>query len=187
MHCESDWTVDSWKMTLGLHPDWAEQAFAMLNIGDMFNPAGEVNCWLSCPYELFDYVGALLDPVFAGHPQFNVTLTCPSDTGSDQFCHSQSGVTVIDATMGEPDECLYRRDLYHTNRGNKGMGTSSEAYRMEREVFAKLLVGLDVLAVCARCGSPPRDFTPGAGTAAASFPANRPRQTSPRSMRRWQP
>lgn len=145
--CESDWAVGSWKMIRELHPDWAEQTFAMLNIDDMFNPAGEVNYWLSCPYELFDYVSALLDPVFAGYPQFNATLTCPSDTGTDQFCYSQSGVAVIDAAMGEPDECLYKRDLYHTNRDSKEVGTDPEAYRMVHEVFAKLLVSLDALAV----------------------------------------
>lgn len=145
--CESDWAVGSWKMISELHPEWAEQAFMMLNIDDMFNPAGEVNYWLTCPYELFDYTCAVLDPVFAGYPQFNVVVNAPSDTGTDQFCYSQRGVAVIDAAMGDPDECLYKRNLYHTNMDNKCVGCDDEAYQMVHEVFTKLLVSLDALTV----------------------------------------
>ncbi len=146
-NCESDWAVGSWKMITELHPEWAEQAFMMLNIDDMFNPAGEVNYWLTCPYELFDYTCGVLDSVFAGYPQFNVVVDAPSDTGTDQFCYSQCGVAVIDAAMGEPDECYYKRNLYHTNMDNKCVGTDPEAYQMVHEVFTKLLVSVDALTV----------------------------------------
>ncbi len=163
--CESDWAVGSWKMITELHPDWAEQAFVMLNIDDMFNPAGEANYWLTCPYELFDYTCGVLDPIFAGYPQFNVVVDSPSNTGTDQFCYSQRGVVVVDAAMGEPDECLYKRDLYHTNMDNKCVGTDPEAYQMVHEVFTKLLVSLDALTVR------PMLFTPEFEALEASFDA----------------
>lgn len=146
-NCESDWARGSYEQLNTVHPEWAADAFALLNIDDMFCPLGETTYWLACAYELLPFTVRALAPVVQEFPQYTITIDAPCDTGTDQFNYAQAGVACIDAAMGEPDECFYKRNLYHSNKDSMEPAFDFEAYAMVNRVFARLLVALDAQVV----------------------------------------
>jgi hypothetical protein len=147
-NCESDWAKGSYEQITNLHPEWAEQTFALLNIDDMFSPVGEMRYLMRTTPDLYDFAVESAAQIIDEYPQYEVVIVAPTDTGTDQFNYVQHGVPCIDAGMDEPDLCYYKRNLYHTNRDAKDpAGFDVDAFTMVHQIFAKLLVDLDALAV----------------------------------------
>ena len=144
---EYDWAKGAFEQINTIHPEWAQNAYALLNIDGMYAIEGQKDFALATVYELRDFTEAAIAPVVAQYPQYTVTVQAPTSTGTEDFSYSQAGVPAIVAADVDFEHSTYDQNVYHSSKDSKEVGFNREVFQMVHEIFAQLVLSLDETAV----------------------------------------
>ncbi len=141
---EYDWAIGAFKQITEVHPEWAENAFALLNLDGMYPITGHVNFTVKAVYELQDFAAGLMDAVYGG-TDYGCTLGDIPGCWTEDFGYTRAGVPSI--VTGGAKEDTYHVTAYHASMDNKVLGVDMEAYALGIRMFGRYALELDRLAV----------------------------------------
>lgn len=144
---EYDWAKGAYEQITNIHPEWAEDAFALLNIDGMYAISGQKDFALATVTELRDYTENAISDVIKEYPNYSVIVKSPTSTGTEDFSYSQAGVPAIVASDVEFEDSNYDQNIYHSTMDSKLYGFNPEVFKMVHEIFTTLLFDLDNTAV----------------------------------------
>ena len=148
---EYDWGIGAFKQITEVHPEWAEDAFAILNIDGMYPVEGHTAFAVAATYELGEFARENGEPLYQdGAYGFEVTM--PTGCSTEDFSYVMAGVPSIVASYAEPHD-LYHGAAYHSSMDNVILGVDEDAWQLMLNLFAGYARALDALA----CR--PMDFT----------------------------
>ena len=107
-----DLAKGAYKQITNIHPKWAEDAFAILNIDGMYAIAGQKDFTLATVTELRDYTENAISNVIKNYPEYSVIVKSPTSTGTEDFSYSQAGVPAIVASDVEFEDSNYDQNIY---------------------------------------------------------------------------
>lgn len=138
-----DWGIGAYQ-TIQKHPEWAYDAFALINIdgGVTSNLAEGIDIRSSWEMSSFAMdVGIEVE----GNPFYDFTVSCPPSSWTEDFSYSQMGVPVI--TSGYSGIETQFEEVYHSNMDTKDYFYNEEAFFYAHKLFGTYLISLDQLAV----------------------------------------
>lgn len=140
-----DWSMGSYKQITVNHPEWAKDGFAIINIDGGYPVEGENKLGISTSHELSNFVKESTEPVIDGS-SYEVSWYMPASTGTEDLGWTEAGIPSIVA--GEGEESIYFDNYYHCNTDSvSAAGFSEETYQFNHELYGKILMDLDALAV----------------------------------------
>ncbi|MDR1028946.1 MAG: M28 family peptidase [Clostridiales Family XIII bacterium] len=122
---EADWATGAYEQIVRLRPEWAQSAFALVNIDGGYPLEAMERFKVSVPRELESFIrGSILS--FGDRSSISITADggLPSPYRED-FIYSASGVPTIANEGGEGDE-QYFAGMYHSNKDLLEEGGYSE-------------------------------------------------------------
>lgn len=148
---EYDWSIGAFAQITQVHPEWAEEAFALLNLDGLYPIVGHENYTVNAVYELGGFAAGILDEVYAGSGYTCEVAGIPG-CWTEDFGYTQAGVPSI-VTSSAREE-VYREEAYHSSMDSKALGLDLDAYRLGVQLFGGYALALDSLA------ARPMDFAP---------------------------
>lgn len=142
---EYDWSRGAYNMITHMHPEWAENGFAILNIDGMYTVPGHTSYRLASVDELT----AFTEPSVARIcEKYGVDFFSEAYTSvwTEDFSYIRAGIPSIIANHAFPFEA-YQNTAYHSSMDNIALGVDMNAWRAVLELFGDLFVSLDQLAV----------------------------------------
>lgn len=139
-----DWAAGAYSQLVNVHPEWAQDAFAIINMDGCYPVKGETMISVKMSRELEEFTLAITDPMIeaAGYTPDHYTVT----TGGEDYGWTALGIPSIGAGAG--DISLYYDNYYHSSTDNLDTAEfSSELCGFNEELFGKLLFELDAKAV----------------------------------------
>lgn len=112
---EADWAIGAYEQIVNVHPDWAESAFALINI-DAGYPLENMHSFdISAPYEIQQFASNSIVS-FGDRTQIKIKLSenLP-DTYREDFIYNAMGVPTL-ASEGGEGEARYLAAMYHSNK-----------------------------------------------------------------------
>ena len=140
---EYDWAKGAYEQITNIHPEWADTAFALLNVDGMYPISGQKDFAIATVYELNGFTQEAIKPVMEKYPQYNVEVKSPTSTGTEDFAYSQSGIAAIVASDVDFERSNYEKYIYHTSMDSKEYGYNPEVFKMVHELFTNILLELD--------------------------------------------
>lgn len=142
---EYDWGTGAYEQIMTAHPEWAENAFAVVNIDGDYPIVGEKGYGISTSHEILDFVKKSGKAV-TRDSGYDWSYKSPAGTGTEDFQWTAVGIPSIVATHGE--ECIYYDGMYHSNMDSyEGGELDEEALLVNHKVFGKIVQDLDAAAV----------------------------------------
>lgn len=141
---EYDWAIGAFKQITEVHPEWAENAFALLNLDGLYPIVGHVNYSVKAVYELMGFAGSILEDIYADSGYTCIVDGIPG-CWTEDFGYTQAGIpSIVTASAKEED---YRVDAYHSSMDSKVLGLDMAAYKLGVQLFGAYALELDALAV----------------------------------------
>ena len=140
---EYDWAKGAFEQINTIHPEWAEKAFALINIDGMYALTGQKDYAIATVPELREFTEKAITPITAKYPQYNVSVFAPTSTGTEDFSYSQAGIPAIVASDVDFENSSYDKNIYHTSMDSKEYGFNPEVFKMVHEIFTEILIQLD--------------------------------------------
>lgn len=140
---EYDWAKGAYEQITKIHPEWADTAFALLNVDGMYPISGQKDFAIATVYELNSFTQEAIKPVMEKYPQYNVEVLSPTSTGTEDFAYSQAGIAAIVASDVDFERSNYEKYIYHTSMDSKEYGYNPEVFKMVHELFTNILLELD--------------------------------------------
>jgi hypothetical protein len=161
-----EWGVGAWRQISQLHPEWAEQAFAVLNPDALYPIKNKLSLGMTATDELYDFAERSASQLietgmygFTFHSSQN-----PSDILTEEIVWSLFGIPSAAIRPGDGDK--FRRLYRHSNQDTvEALGFDDEAYRFGQLLLGKLILDLDETPVR------PLDFATGLRAILASLEA----------------
>lgn len=142
---EYDWATGAYEQIMTVHPEWAENAFAVVNIDGDYPVVGEKGYGISTSHEILDFVKKSGKAV-TDDSGYDWVYRSPAGTGTEDFQWTAVGIPSIVATHGE--ECIYYDGMYHSNMDSyEGGELDEDALLINHKVFGKIVQDLDATAV----------------------------------------
>ncbi len=141
---EYDWSKGAYEQITELHPEWAENAFAILNLDGMNPVKGHTAYSVAATYELKDFADQVALPLYADGA-YDFRVNAPTNCWTEDFSYVRAGVPSIVASYEEPRE-LYRGSAYHSNMDNVILGVDELAWQRNIQLFTTFAMELDKLA-----------------------------------------
>ncbi|MCF0111258.1 MAG: M28 family peptidase [Erysipelotrichaceae bacterium] len=142
---EYDWSRGAYNMITHMHPEWAENAFAILNIDGMYTVPGHTQFRLACVDELAEFASDSCDKV---SERYGLEFFAEAYTSvwTEDFSYIRAGVPSIIANTAYPTE-IYDDTAYHSTMDNIALGVDMNAWNAVLDLFADLYCRMDALAV----------------------------------------
>ena len=140
---EYDWAKGAYEQITKIHPEWADTAFALLNVDGMYPISGQKDFAIATVYELNSFTQEAIKPIMENYPQYNVEVLSPTSTGTEDFAYSQAGIAAIVASDVDFERSNYEKYIYHTSMDSKEYGYNPEVFKMVHELFTNILLELD--------------------------------------------
>ena len=140
---EYDWAKGAYEQITNIHPEWADTAFALLNVDGMYPISGQKDFAIATVYELNDFTEEAIKDVMERYPQYNVEIKSPTSTGTEDFSYSQAGIAAIVASDVDYENSNYEKNIYHSSMDSKEYGYNPEVFKMVHELFTNILLCLD--------------------------------------------
>ncbi|MDR1574285.1 MAG: M28 family peptidase [Clostridiales Family XIII bacterium] len=139
-----EWGVGAWRQLSQLHPEWAEQAFAVLNVDALYPTKNKRGLGIAATDELYAFAersaSQLVETTmygFARHSSEN-----PSDILTEDIIWNLFGIPAVAARPGDGDK--FYGDHRRSNKDTvEDAGFDDEAYRFGQLLFGKLILDLD--------------------------------------------
>lgn len=142
---EYDWATGAYEQIVTVHPEWAENAFAVVNIDGDYPIVEEKGYGISTSHEILDFVKKSGKAV-TKDSGYDWIYKSPAGTGTEDFQWTAVGIPSIVATHGE--ECFYYDGMYHSNMDSyEGGKLDEDALLVNHKVFGKIVQDLDAAAV----------------------------------------
>jgi hypothetical protein len=139
-----EWGAGAWSQLAQLHPEWAEQAFAVMNLDALYPLKNKLQLGMTATDEIYGFaersMSQLIETALYGFTRHSSEN--PSDFLTEEILWSLFGVPAVAARPGEGDGF---RDAYrHSSLDTmEALGFDDEAYRFGQLLFGKLVLDLD--------------------------------------------
>ena len=141
---EYDWATGAFKQITQVRPEWAENAFAVLNIDGMYPVAGHTDFSVAASWELADFAEEIALPLYEGSA-YGIEVNAPATCWTEDFSYGMAGVPAIVASHAEPEE-IYHGPAYHSSMDNVTLGVDEDAWQLTLNLFSRYALELDALA-----------------------------------------
>ena len=141
---EYDWAIGAFKQITEVRPEWAETAFAILNLDGMYPVQGHTDFSVAASWELADFAESVAAPMYE-NSGYGMTVTAPATCWTEDFSYGMAGVPAIVASHAEPEE-IYHGPAYHSTMDNEILGVDEAAWQLTLDLFARYALELDALA-----------------------------------------
>ncbi|OPJ59716.1 M28 family peptidase [Clostridium oryzae] len=136
-----DWSVGAYEQITHIHPEWAEKAFALINIDGSFAVPHERNYHIIVSSELKEYVKKSAKPIIR-NSGYNYKIETNNSVMSEEFAYAKAGIPCI-----TPRESfytgIYYTNIYHSSMDSKAFGFDKRTYRLTHILYGKILFDLD--------------------------------------------
>ena len=140
-----DWSAGAYEQIMTIHPEWAKDGFAIINIDGAYPVLGEMKFGISTSHELQAFTKKYTEELLQASG-YDYSLSMPASTGTEDFPWTAAGIPSIVA--GEGDESLYFDSFYHSNTDASSIaGFDADTFRFHHALFGQILLNLDALAV----------------------------------------
>lgn len=141
-----DWSIGAYNQIMNIHPEWAENAFAMINIDGCYPLIDENVLAIRSNYELKDFADKYITTVPTTNGKIEIYNSAPPTTGTEDFIYSQNGVPVIAAvSFHDKSNSVYRDGAYHSSADNKKLGFNEEYSKYSSAFFLNMALLFDHL------------------------------------------
>ncbi len=142
---EYDWGTGAYEEIVNIHPEWAENAFALVNLDGNFTVEGETNYYINTAYELRDFLeesgSAITDDC-----GYEYTYGAPGNTITEDFYWDALGIPSIAPYFS--GEGVYEKGYYHSTKDSlEALPLDEDALLVLHQVYGKLVLDLDETAV----------------------------------------
>lgn len=141
---EYDWAIGAFKQITEVHPEWAENAFAVLNIDGMYPVSGHTDFSVAASWELANFADSIAVPMYAGSA-YGMEVNAPATCWTEDFSYGLAGVPAIVASHAGPEN-IYHGPAYHSTMDNAVLGVDEDAWQMMLNLFGQYALSLDALA-----------------------------------------
>jgi hypothetical protein len=140
-----DWGAGAWRQISRVRPEWAEQAFAVLNADAVYPFRNKFSFGMTASDEIYDFAyrsaGQLIETgmySFTWYPSVN-----PSGIMTEDGIWNLFGIPSVAARPGDGEEGFYR-DYRRSNMDTvETMGFDDDSYRFAQLLFGKLIMDMD--------------------------------------------
>jgi hypothetical protein len=139
-----EWGVGAWRQLSLLHPEWAEQTFAVLNVDALYPTKNKRNLGMAATDEIYAFAERSANQIietgmygFVRHSSEN-----PSDILTEDVIWNLFGIPAVAARPGEGDK-FYEAHRRSNQDTVEAAGFDDEAYRFGQLLFGKLILDLD--------------------------------------------
>jgi hypothetical protein len=139
-----DWGAGAWRQLSRLHPEWAEQAFAVLSLDAVYPFKNKLGFGMAATDEIYAFANRSAGHVvetgmydFTWHSSEN-----PSDIMTEDGIWNLFGVPAISARPGNGDK-FYGRYRHSSHDVLETTGFDDDAHRFGQLLFGKLILDLD--------------------------------------------
>ncbi len=142
---EYDWAAGAYEEITTIHPEWAETAFALINIDGAYAVQGEDSLGVVTSYELLSFVEES-GSVITDDCGYEYIYFSPTGTYTEDFGWSEYGIPTIVATSG--NDCIYNAGMYHSTMDSfEGGELDENILLINHQLFGKILLDLDATSV----------------------------------------
>lgn len=138
---QADWAIGSFQQLTKVHPEWAEKAFAVVNIDGAYCVEGETTYGISVCEELTDYVSDIADPMIE-KTSYTYRYQTPQSTYKEDFNYAALGVPTLATAKGE--ETIFYDTGYHTSADSRDvMGFDEDTWLWMHTLFSRFVFEFD--------------------------------------------
>lgn len=137
-----DWAAGAYQQIINLHPNWAEQAFALINIDGNFPVEGERSFVIYTSPELYGYVDSVASEILSDNADYRFEIRQPVPLLFEDFIYQRVGIPAI--TAGDDfNKSLYYRAYYHSSLDNASTGFDRNTHQLIQQLYGSILIHLD--------------------------------------------
>lgn len=141
-----DWGAGAYEQIIRIHPEWAEKAFALINIDGTFPIESERNFAICTSPELYNYVQRIAPDILSKFPSYKFEIKHPTLLLAEDFIYQKAGIPTIE-TSADLDNSLYFKRYYHSSLDNKIVGFDRETHKLIQVLYGSILIQLDNIPV----------------------------------------
>ncbi len=142
---EYDWGIGAYEEIKNVHPEWAEDAFVLVNLDGNFTVEGETCYYINTAYELLNFLSESAGAVTEGSG-YEFIYGAPGNTITEDFYWDAMGIPSIAPYFS--GEGVYERGYYHSTKDTlEDLPLDEDALLVLHEVYGKIVLDLDALAV----------------------------------------
>lgn len=148
---QSDWAIGAYKQITEVHPEWAENAFAIVNIDGAYCVKGETTYGISMSEELYNFIDPLVQPMIE-ETDYTYRYMMPPSTYKEDFNYMACGIPSVATAKGE--ETLFYDTAYHTSAdSDEVVEFDADTWLWMHTLYGRILYAFDDMA------ARPMDFT----------------------------
>lgn len=138
---ECDWAIGAYELINNVHPEWVENAFAVVNIDGAYCVKGDTTFGIAVPEEMQAWAAKIADPLIATS-DYTYRYMTPQSTYKEDFNFTALGVPSVGTAKGE--ETVFYDLGYHTNYDSKEIaGFNADTWQWMHELFGMYVYYLD--------------------------------------------
>jgi len=138
---EYDWSTGGYEEIMNIHPEWAEKAFAAVNIDGGYPVEGETKAGIDTSFELNDFVKKSVSGLNKDS-QYTWKYTSPASTGTEDFMWTRMGIPSIVAGEGG-GEVYYSKCYHSTDDSFDAIALDTDGFLENHKVYGKIILDLD--------------------------------------------
>jgi aminopeptidase YwaD len=136
-----DWATGAFEQITHIHPEWAERAFALVNIDGNFPVARERNFQIHVSSELRKYVADSTAALLCKE-NYNFEIISANTPFSEEFSYARAGIPCITA-RDSFETSIYYTSIYHSSMDSASFGFNNRTYQFNHILYGKILFDLD--------------------------------------------
>lgn len=142
---QADWAMGSYKQITEVHPEWAENAFAIVNIDGAYCVKDESTFGISTAEELYNYIDTVAAPMVETSG-YQYRYQIPPSTYKEDFNYMACGIPSVATAKGE--ETIFYDIAYHTNAdSDEVVEFDKDAWLWMHTLYGRFVYAFDDLAV----------------------------------------
>ncbi|MDR2355978.1 MAG: M28 family peptidase [Clostridiales Family XIII bacterium] len=138
------WGAGAWRQLSQLHPEWAEQAFAVMNTDALYPLKNKLSLGMAATDEIYDFaersMSQLVETGMYGFTRYSSEN--PSDIRTEEIIWNLFGIPAVAVRPGDGDK-FYASDRHSSLDTIETPGFDAEIYRFSQLLFGKLILDLD--------------------------------------------
>ena len=141
---QADWAIGAFKQITEVHPEWAEDGFAIVNIDGAYCVEGETTYGISVAEELYTYISGLVQPMLDAS-DYEYTYLMPPSTYKEDFNYMSCGIPSVATAKGE--ETKFYDVAYHTSADSDEVVEFNEGtWLWMHTLYGRIVYAFDDLA-----------------------------------------
>lgn len=141
---QADWAVGAFKQITEVRPEWAANAFAIVNIDGAYCVKDETTFGISVAEELYSYINPLVQPMLDASG-YKYRYMMPPSTYKEDFNYMSCGVPSVATAKGE--ETLFYDTAYHTNAdSDEVVEFDEDTWLWMHTLYGRIVYAFDDLA-----------------------------------------